>query len=75
MPGAIDPAKVRKTPAEWAEEEGMVITRPLGWQGPGQPSFDTPLVYSEYHTRAMKSVLGPLAGQQVELAIQRKEEQ
>ena len=70
----LDPAKVRKHPAEWAEEEGIVIIEPLGWLRDGL-SFDTPLTYEQYHVRALMSVLGPAAGTSVELMIESKQEQ
>lgn len=71
--GAIDPAKVRKAPAEWAEEEGMVIIEPIGWINNGL-SVDTPVIYATYHSLALMSVLGPAAGTPIELAFQTKED-
>ena len=71
----IDPAKVRKLPAEWAEEEGMVIIEPNGWRRPGAPSFETPITYAQYHSLALMSVLGPFAGQTIDVMVESKQEQ
>lgn len=51
-----------KTPTEWADEEGYSILQPNGWVGPDAPSFDTPITYSEFHVRALNSVIGPPPG-------------
>lgn len=61
MTQPLDPAKVRKTPAEWAEQEGFEILQPNGWLEIGAPSFDTPITYGEFHARALNSVIGPPA--------------
>ncbi len=55
-------APIRKTPSQWAYEEGYEIYEPNGWIGPGQPAFDAPVTYDQYRVRALNSVLGPPRG-------------
>jgi hypothetical protein len=47
------------TPVEWCEMEGIIILDADGWNGPGAPSWQTPIPKKEFERRRDVSTIGP----------------
>jgi hypothetical protein len=55
----------RKTPEEWAAEDGIRILDPDGWRMKGAPDFYSPHTYAEYKKRMTMSTIMPLKPRKV----------